>query len=89
MRKFCDHSCKNAYFVEHGTDLSRLRDKVFDRDGGKCIDCGGWRFLETHHINGERRDNRLDNLVLLCKKCHVGRHRQLTGRNFNGSAIRT
>lgn len=27
--------------------------------------------LEIHHINGENRDNRLDNLILLCPNCHA------------------
>jgi hypothetical protein len=27
--------------------------------------------LEIHHINGESRDNRLENLVLLCPNCHA------------------
>lgn len=27
--------------------------------------------LELHHINGDNRDNRLDNLVLLCPNCHA------------------
>ena len=27
--------------------------------------------LELHHINGDNRDNRLDNLTLLCPNCHA------------------
>jgi hypothetical protein len=26
--------------------------------------------LCLHHVNGERHDNRLENLVLLCPNCH-------------------
>jgi 5-methylcytosine-specific restriction endonuclease McrA len=26
--------------------------------------------LQLHHINGERHDNRLENLALLCPNCH-------------------
>jgi len=42
----------------------------------RCEECGliGWRgrplSLELHHVNGDGRDNRLDNLVLLCPNCH-------------------
>ena len=39
-------------------------------------ECGiaAWRgrplALELHHINGDGRDNRLENLTLLCPNCH-------------------
>jgi 5-methylcytosine-specific restriction endonuclease McrA len=42
----------------------------------RCDECGliRWRgqplSLELHHVNGDGRDNRLDNLVLLCPNCH-------------------
>jgi 5-methylcytosine-specific restriction endonuclease McrA len=42
----------------------------------KCEQCGisAWRgeplSLALHHINGDGRDNRLENLVLLCPNCH-------------------
>jgi hypothetical protein len=41
-----------------------------------CVECGigQWRdrplALELHHINGDGRDNRLENLALLCPNCH-------------------
>ena len=41
-----------------------------------CEECGltEWRGepmpLELHHVNGDGRDNRLENLQLLCPNCH-------------------
>lgn len=42
----------------------------------KCYRCGLVEWLgepinlELHHINGDRWDNRLENLVVLCPNCH-------------------
>lgn len=43
-----------------------------------CEECGwarrtedGYLPLEIHHINGNSRDNRLENLQVLCPNCHA------------------
>jgi hypothetical protein len=42
----------------------------------RCERCGltEWRgepiSLELHHVNGDRLDNRLESLALLCPNCH-------------------
>lgn len=44
--------------------------------GRKCENCGLETWLEQpinleiHHINGDRSDNRLENLLILCPNCH-------------------
>lgn len=44
--------------------------------GHKCEKCGNTEWLEqpinleVHHINGNRNDNTLENLQLLCPNCH-------------------
>jgi hypothetical protein len=35
-----------------------------------CQKCGGTKNLEIHHLNKNKRDNRLDNLIVVCHGCH-------------------
>jgi 5-methylcytosine-specific restriction endonuclease McrA len=64
----------------HGTYRGRdnLKSRLI-KEGlkyGSCERCGlsEWRdgpvSIALHHINGDRLDNRLENLELLCPNCH-------------------
>jgi 5-methylcytosine-specific restriction endonuclease McrA len=56
----------------------------------RCEECGisEWRgeplSLELHHRNGERHDNRLENLAILCPNCH-SQSDTWGGKNANGT----
>lgn len=55
----------------------------------RCELCGidSWRgediICELHHINGDRSDNRLENLIMLCPNCH-SQTSNFRGRNSIG-----
>jgi hypothetical protein len=42
--------------------------------------CGEHTYLELHHINGNREDNRVENLILLCDKHHKMAHAGIIDR---------
>ena len=65
---------KNSQFQSY-----KLKNRLF-REGFKqehCESCGwserssgGYLPLELDHINGDRHDNRIENLRILCPNCH-------------------
>ena len=98
-RRFPDRARPiDAYLVLDGPRITShklrqrlIEDGIFDPE---CATCGGltWQGgpipLELEHKNGNRNDNRLVNLELLCPNCHA-----LTptyrGRNIGGYAAGT
>ncbi|MDX6410342.1 MAG: hypothetical protein QOE13_3413 [Gaiellaceae bacterium] len=58
---------------------------------GRCEECGlmDWRgrplSMALHHVNGDGRDNRLENLALLCPNCH-SQTENFAGRNVRRAA---
>lgn len=66
--------------IEEGrrTNRTHLKDRLMKAGllRPECYECGltEWRgkplSLELHHLNGKGRDNRLENLHLLCPNCH-------------------
>lgn len=64
----------------------KLRWRVLDRDGFKCVDCGrspdnDGVTLQVHHkmMVKDGGTNDFDNLVTLCVDDHAGRHAVASG----------
>ena len=52
---------------------------ILKRDNYKCVDCESKDDLQVHHKDGNswekagnNANNNLDNLITLCRKCHLG-----------------
>lgn len=39
----------------------------------KCKICGQTENLHVHHLDGNRKNNKIDNLVWLCSSCHLNK----------------
>lgn len=68
----------------------RLRRRILDAFGWRCActgcracrlpdRCGRAGRLELHHVNGDRDDNRAENLCPLCRPCHFAAHGRTPG----------
>jgi len=72
---------------------NHLKKRLFDAGikARRCESCGlaSWQGrdipLTLHHVNGDRHDNRLENLQILCANCH-GQTDTWSGRNLHRGA---
>lgn len=54
--------------------IDNLRNNVKKRDNYTCQNCGVMDDLVVHHIDSDKHHNVMENLVTLCRSCHVIRH---------------
>lgn len=84
--KYCSHTCRLAYWSRRSvstaspTNYRKNAWKFYDK---KCYDCG-WdeikELLIVHHIDGNRKNGAISNLVPLCPRCHSIRHYHMNGQ---------
>ena len=78
-RKYCNRECMRRAFVKvgnheqsyscaHGT-ARKINELWLKKD--ECEICGSTQNLDIHHIDGNYQNNELDNLVCLCRSCHM------------------
>lgn len=65
-------------FPKYPDNWDEIREKVFERDGYTCKQCGalgrekgGDAILYCHH---EERKDDYDSLLTLCEECHIKEH---------------
>lgn len=66
------HNPRNNFNLQH--QIAYLRTKY-----KKCQICKKAPYQETHHINMNHRDNRIENLKPACRSCHKKLHAKAVG----------
>lgn len=54
--------------------MSDYRRKCLREKGSACYICGEKENIDVHHIDGNRTNDRLKNLIPVCRYCHIGIH---------------
>lgn len=78
-RKYCNRECMRRAFVKVGNyeqsyscahaTARKINELWLKKD--ECEICGATQNLDIHHIDGNYQNNELDNLVCLCRRCHM------------------
>jgi len=64
--------------------LKKQRLRVLKRSSGNCEICNN-RANIVHHIDGQKNNHQLNNLIALCFKCHIVLHREDGGHTHRTS----
>lgn len=72
FRKYCSVFCRRD--IRRWAALSYRQYKK--RRCEQCYDEPGFGNLHVHHLNENPADNRPDNLVTLCQRCHTSIHQK-------------
>lgn len=86
-KNFCSQSCSNKYIGEFfkgkkaRTYISGefiYRKLAFENNSHSCALCdfSEQYALEVHHIDKNRKNNDLSNLIIVCANCHRGIHKK-------------
>lgn len=74
----CSKSCSNTYFrTKEQPTKTNYRTRALAHYGQYCALCNYSNIdaLQVHHIDGNRSNNNITNLVVLCANCHAVQHK--------------
>ena len=63
--------------------ITNYRKKAFKFLPPYCDNCSSAKDLQIHHRDGNRSNNVVKNLQILCKKCHLEEHGRRITPKYN------
>lgn len=80
QRKYCNRICMAIAFDQrHSPQVGQSTARYHARKmipPGCCNHCGKQNAKDVHHKDGNCQNNSIENLVRICRSCHVKEHRQ-------------
>ncbi len=76
-----------SYKLKRRLVLAGLKKEECEECGWKCESPDGRIPVELDHINGDNRDNRIENLRILCPNCHSLKTNQ-SGKNIKKTFVK-
>jgi hypothetical protein len=86
-KKCCSKECRTKYArnkSEKEQKPGNYRERAWRIYEKRCYDCGYDKrkeILIIHHIDNNRKNGKIENLLPLCQNCHAIRHLDMGGRN--------
>lgn len=81
---FVCHFCKPEVYPR---SFYRNRKIAFKRDKYKCQCCGTKEHILAHHLDCDKKNNKILNLITLCLQCHFHLHGNYSHKTLRRSNI--
>ncbi len=84
-RKYCNMECARKSFVKTDGNKqlygpahhsARKITYLLENKEKKCVLCGSTNKIDVHHKDGDFHNNSVENLIVVCRSCHLKLHRQ-------------
>ena len=72
--KYCSNECKwsdKTYLKRPSNIQNNDRQNALTTYGNECELCGWNLLVEVHHVDGDRNNHNIDNLMILCPNHHT------------------
>ena len=66
-----DSNIKEAQLEHYKDGYSTYRERAIKKYGAFCEICNYDEILDVHHIDKNRKNNKINNLIVLCPNCHA------------------
>ena len=96
-RKYCSRECmRKAYIKKDGSSQlyspahhsSRKIAYLINQKERVCEICGSAQNIDVHHKDGDFHNNTSDNLLVVCRSCHMKLHRPKASCRICGDPVK-